>query len=154
MIATLSTIKPKTEFGDIQGIMARVFPDISEIVCVDEFQSCFPCTCTLLKQRYGKYGKDMDPKDPRKVRDIRRRRLWDNSLKMAAHLGPHQYDDLESQASKYARSLFYCHLLLTEVLGQNANETENLQMACGMLHMGVPLGLLPQRPYPLLLYMF
>ncbi len=155
MVATLSTVQPKTEFGDIQAVTKRVFSGITEIVCIDQPEPCFPCTCALLKQRYAQYGEGMDAKDPRKVRKIRRQHLWEvESWRMVERLGPHQYDDLNSPASQAAHALLYCHLLLNEVLGQNSDETENLQMACNMLHMGVPLGLLPRRPYPLLLYVF
>ena len=39
-VATLARLDSLTEFGDIQGVMARVFPSVREIVRVDELVKC------------------------------------------------------------------------------------------------------------------
>lgn len=146
MNSVLCEVEPRTLFGDIRGVMGHVFPGIQSVVCVDVLQNCFPCTCALLKSQYG-FLTPMRTK-------IRRQRLWDReSWAMVENIGQPQLYDRESQLAECAHALCYAGLLAEEALGDSV-ETEALRSACNMLHRGVPIGRLPKRPYPLVVYLF
>ncbi len=119
---------------------------MSEVVLVDEIVPCFLTTKGLCKRLYGdQYGS--------KCKFVRKQRLSQSAWSMVGNIARPELYDSESRLAQCAHVLCYTYLLVNDVLG-DSNETEALQAACNMLHIGVPLGLLPQMPYPLLVYLF
>ncbi|OGY32990.1 MAG: hypothetical protein A3C02_02660 [Candidatus Andersenbacteria bacterium RIFCSPHIGHO2_02_FULL_45_11] len=155
-VATLARLDSLTEFGDIQGVMARVFPSVREIVRVDELVKCFPYTTGLCKWVYGeKYGPQCHL--PRK------KVLAEQAWSIVENIPQPVLYDRESRIAECAHGLCYTHLLVQDVLRQNARKnaietevlSEVLRDASNMLHIGVPLGLLPKMPHhTLALYIF
>lgn len=156
MVATLCPVEPRTEFGDIQGVMARVFPSVREIVCVDELVNCFPYTRGLCKLVYGEtYGPQCHL--PRK------KVLSEQAWSIVENIPQPVLYDRESIIAECAHGLCYTSLLVEDVLCRssrtNAIETEvlseALRDASKLLHVGVPLGLLPKMPHhTLAIYLF